>query len=245
MTNQSSLWNPAPPDLRALAPGVHVFRFDLEPSPERLQSLASTLADDEWRRARRFHFGRDRDRFVAARGQLREILAARLRRPAASIELAYGRFGKPSLAGIESAPADRQVHFNLAHSDARALVALSHRPVGVDIERKRPLAEMDQIAARFFAPNENARLQSRPVESRPEAFFDLWTRKEAWVKANGWSLAEGMNQVELPQNPDPASAAPSSRAPAWRIEPLQPGDDYAGAVAFLPGSEPVRCWEWT
>src|SRR5215470_8358816 len=85
-----------PPPLEA--DDVHVWPLRLDPGPARLQALRSKLSADERERAGCFYFGRDRDRFVAGRGQLREILARYLRVPPSAVAFSYGPQGKPRLA---------------------------------------------------------------------------------------------------------------------------------------------------
>ena len=104
-------WLPSPPDLRPGRDEVHVWRAALDRDDPEVERLWAALTPDERERAQRFHFDRDRRRFVVARGVLREILGRRLALAPAMIRFAYNEYGKPSLR--EDAGGLR---FNASHS---------------------------------------------------------------------------------------------------------------------------------
>ncbi|HEV8583521.1 MAG TPA: 4'-phosphopantetheinyl transferase superfamily protein [Methylomirabilota bacterium] len=219
-------WTPAP-TAPALPPAeVHVWRADLDVPPARLATLAAALAPDERARALRYRLAQHRDRWTAARGILRAILAAYLRRAPLGLALATDAFGKPFLFnGGEPAP----LRFNLAHADEIALVAVSwRRDVGVDVERERPDRADLEIARRVFPAEEAEALARMPLAVRSRAFFALWTAHEAYAKAVGRGL-DAMRETP------PA---------AWTVRNLSLGSGYAAAVAVEPGAEAIRCWRW-
>src|SRR5271165_1126672 len=118
---------------------VHLWVWRLMVAP----GDAALLSEDERARAGRFHFDRDRDRFVSGRARLRRILGEYRREPPARLRFRYAPGGKPSLA-------DRGVRFNLSHSDYLAALAVAADfEVVIDIERLRPVTE--DVAGRFFA----------------------------------------------------------------------------------------------
>ena len=219
-------WAPAP-SAPTLPPGeVHVWRVDLDVPPARLAALAATLSGIERERALRFRFDRHRDRWTAARGALRVILAGYLRQPAASLDLAADANTKPFLREND-APAP--LRFSLAHTDGVALVAVAwQREVGVDIEREAPDRADLGVARRMFTADETLALAGMPPALRCRAFFALWTAREAYAKAIGRGL-EAMNDTP------PAG---------WTVRQLALGPGYAGAVAVERGAEAVRCWHW-
>jgi 4'-phosphopantetheinyl transferase len=138
------------------------------------------LSADERMRAARLVMPDARRRFIRARTGLREVLANVTGADAAALTFGISEQGKPSLTGMTNAP-----HFNLAHSGELALVAVSNRPIGVDAEQVRPLANMAQMAGMSFTDEERAALWTLDEAARTEAFFRLWTRKEAVMKAHG------------------------------------------------------------
>jgi 4'-phosphopantetheinyl transferase len=180
---------------------VHVWHANLdEHGADRLRPL---LADDEIARADRFHFTKDRNHYVVARALLRKLLASYLGLSATELRFAYAEKGKPSL---EPSPSSA-INFNLAHSHGRALYAFSHgREIGVDLEFIREDLEAEKIAERFFSPRETDELRSVPAELRKQAFFNCWTRKEAYIKARGEGLSLPLDEFDVSLAPGETAA---------------------------------------
>jgi 4'-phosphopantetheinyl transferase len=228
---------PFPPSHLSLGTDeVHVWCAALDGMVRKLIPLAETLSASERTRAERFQFDRDRDRFIARRGLLRAVLGQYLRVDPAQIEFSYEDRGKPSPAGnVGSEP----IHFSLSHSDGVALFAFTRsRPLGIDVERVRPIAEMGQVTAKFFSARENAMLNTLPAEQRIEAFFNCWTRKEAYLKATGEGIAYALPQIEVTLAPgQPAQLlsvnGDSHAARFWFLHSLAPALGFVGALACL------------
>jgi 4'-phosphopantetheinyl transferase len=239
-------WNQAPRNPALSQDEVHIWRAALDRSEGEVQELWRLLAPDEQERAARFHFARDRERFVAGRGILRAILARYLDADPAGLAFRYGAYGKPALA-IEDGDTPQ---FNLAHSQGLAVYALARgRAIGVDIERVRALADAEQIAERFFSLTEQAALRAVPTGQRLEAFFACWTRKEAFLKATGDGLARPLDQFDVALAPEePARllhVVGEPEAPArWRLEALAPALGYVAAVAATGHDWRLACWAW-
>ena len=162
------------------------------------ERLAQYLHADEQERAARFHFERDREAYETARGTLRLVLAGYCQIEPTAVPIAYAERGKPYLAAPYS-----QLKFNLSHAGDWALLAVSDgRELGVDVEKIRPLPELEQIAERFFAPIEREALLALPAEQRLTAFFTCWTRKEAYIKALGDGLRQPLDEFAVTVRPD-------------------------------------------
>lgn len=240
---------PPPPDELALNDGeVHVWRADLRPAPEETERLSRLLSADETDRANRFHFARDRERFVAARAALRQILGLYLRVAPGDLRFRYGEFGKPSLAE-ERATLD--LRFNLAHSHDLALCAVAaRREVGVDVEFMRAELTGEDIARRYFSPREVRELEGLPAELRVEGFFNCWTRKEAYIKARGEGLSFPLHGFAVSLRPgEPAALLEVAGEPRevsrWSLRDLEPGAGYAAAVAAEGKNWQILCYEWS
>jgi len=159
-----------------------LWRVDLDQDPA-AEGLAM-LSDDEWARARRFAFERDRRRFLAAHAALRQLLSRHTDLPGASLSFVHGRFGKPTLEGHAGG-----VRFNLTHSGAIALIAFHpSADIGVDVEQLRHMPDAQAMAEAHFTPSERAALAALTGEARDRAFLQGWTRKEACLKAIGIGL---------------------------------------------------------
>jgi 4'-phosphopantetheinyl transferase len=214
---------------------IHLWRVGLDQPPAQIECLKQSLSPDERERAERFHFERDRRRFVVGRGGLRLILGRYLGLEPDRLRFDYGPRGKPALAEISGG--EGRLCFNLAHSGEVAVYALVRdQEIGVDVEQIRLIIEMEQIARRFFATPEQAALLALPLEQRQAAFFNCWTRKEAYLKALGDGLARPLDQFWVSLTPgEPARlvsvAGDSGESSHWLIEAFSPAAGYVAAVA--------------
>lgn len=223
-------WRPAPRRPRLLDGEVHVFRADLTARGPRAHAIAAPLDEDEHARAGRFVFEGDRFRFVAAHVILRDILARYLPATAADLRFTYGPQGKPALGQGEG------LEFNMSHSGDLALYAVTRgRAVGVDVERVRPEVARELTAARFFTPAEVQAILSLPEAAQARAFFAVWTRKEACLKATGKGLSVPLD----------AFAVWPAVEPPWQVLDLDVGPGYAAALAAEGQGWTVRRWAWT
>ncbi len=235
-------WRPPPTDLVLQKGEVHVWRMALEQPPDRIDTLAQSLSRGELARADRFHFERDRRRFIVSHGGLRQILGRYLNLEPKLLQFQAGPYGKPY---ITPEFFDTELQFNLAHSEELALCAVvRERAVGIDLEYMRPLADMQSLAARYFSAVEYAALIRLPEDQQVSAFFNCWTRKEAYLKATGQGLSGGLNQFQVSLKPDePPSLLAVDNSPTlaarWSLIALEPAPLYvAAAVIECPGADP-------
>ena len=217
------------------AADVEVWEATLEAGAGELLRCAGKLARDELDRADRFHFDRDRRRFIVARWGLRAVLGKRLRIAPAAVQLSCTEHGKPVLRGGNAG----RVHFNLSHAGERAIYALSAGwPVGADIECLRDDVDFLALAGRYFCRGEWAALRQLPEPARKRAFFACWTRKEAVVKATGAGLAWPLDSFEVTVDPDapPRLVAACTLLPAdWSLHTVDVGEQYYATVAVCRG----------
>lgn len=239
---------PLPTALPTLAAGeVHVWCARLDAHATHLAALAVTLSETERQRAERFQFERDRDRYVARHGLLRQILASYLHSDPAQISFRRQERGKPVLDG---GPDTQCLHFNLSHSDGLALVAVTHEmPVGIDAEWVRPIPDAGQVAARFFSPRENVVLNTVPEGQMLDAFFRCWTRKEAYLKATGEGIADSLARIEVSLEPGALPEVLSvaddlAEAARWSLHNLEPATGCVGALAIRARNVTPACRRW-
>jgi 4'-phosphopantetheinyl transferase len=218
-----------------LQPGeVHVWRVSLAISRDEESERYATLATDERARAARFLVAPARTQFVAARSALRTILAGYIGKQPGDIAFQLGPIGKPALSPSEPEP----LFFNLSHSRELALVAVTRLgEIGVDVECIREMASREQLAERFFHPNEVAALHRLPEADRAAGFFNAWTRKEAFLKATGKGISFGIDRVEVTLVPGENARVLTvdgdrEAAERWSLAPIEPAQVYIGAVAF-------------
>lgn len=208
-----------------------------------LPRLESVLSADERSRASRFHQARDRQRFIVAHGLLRLLLGHYLTRPAAAIRFAHNAFGKPSVVdsgGLE---------FNLSHAGDLVLYAFACRTeIGVDVEVVQHDFPAADIAHDYFSPAEIAVLDSLPDNLKARAFFDCWTRKEAWIKARSQGLSIPLDSFDVAFAPDAparllATRGEPAEAGAWSLFDVPPAPGYAGALAIRGHGWRLALWE--
>lgn len=208
---------------------VHLWQSSLHTIPERLGCFRKVLGAEELSRSERLRTEEARQSFIVARGIARYLLGRYLARPPEAILIGYGEHGKPEVPGL---------HFSISHSGQVALFAFAAAcAVGVDVEELRSLPNQDQLAERFFAPVEAAALRDAAPDIRELAFFNCWTRKEAYVKALGHGLGIALNefQVSFAPQEDPRIihiGGKASSASEWHVHAVNPKPGYVGALVY-------------
>jgi 4'-phosphopantetheinyl transferase len=234
MDSNTLAWNTSPESLQLNAGQVHLWRLNLRLQNDLLLILEQTLSADEIQRANRFHFRRDRDRFIASHGCLREILAHYIHVGPEELYFHNNLYGKPALSCKFS---EHQLNFNLSHSHELGLLAVClDRRIGVDIEYIRPELDEIQIAQRFFSNYEVNTLLALPDHLKAEAFYNCWTRKEAYIKARGEGLYASLDQFSVTLIPgEPAillnTLPDSQEASSWSLFHINPEPAYISALA--------------
>ncbi|HEY6540505.1 MAG TPA: 4'-phosphopantetheinyl transferase superfamily protein [Ktedonobacteraceae bacterium] len=248
MPDPEQVWL-APPDTLMLSENeAHVWLASLEQPEDVMLRLQHTLSPDERFRAAKFHFDRDRRHFMIAHGVLRTLLGRYLHMPPAQLQFAYNEYGKPLL---DMPVPDKPLHFNLSHSHELALFAFSYAgPVGVDIEYMRAGVSAEQAARVSFSPREQALLLALPIDERRQAFYTCWTRKEAYIKGRGTGFSLEPHLFDVAFLPgEPVALLASREDPAeparWTLCALEPGDDYAGALAVEAHGWSLYCYKWS
>lgn len=197
---------------------VYVWRAPLDIPRSLLGALWPTLDPNERAQASAFRSQRLRHRFVASRGIRRLLLGWWIGRPAHELRFHEGPHGKPRLAP----PGSARPQFSVAHSGDLAVFALTDpaRPVGVDVEAVRPQPADPAVERTLLHPLERHELAGLPPSRRTEAFFKIWTRKEAYLKATGTGLAV----------PPASVAVPAVGSRRWTARAWRPAPGFVGAV---------------
>jgi 4'-phosphopantetheinyl transferase len=213
----------------ALEDGVVIYSAPLDCDHGALQQLENTLAPDERDRAARFRFPVDRNHFICARGILRSLLASHLGINPDQVQFDYGSEGKPKLRG----PGSTNLHFNISHSHGVGIFALAYgRNLGIDVEFVQPDFKGEDIAARYFSARELEELRGMPEEQRTEGFFNCWTRKEAYIKADGRGLQIPLDSFDVTLSPEAPPRFLRGVSENWHLAHLAPAQNYVGAVVY-------------
>jgi 4'-phosphopantetheinyl transferase len=123
------------------------------------------------------------------------------------------------------------------------------REVGVDVERVRAQPNHLDMATRYFTPNESQRLNALPPAEGERAFFHVWTRKEAFLKAIGLGLTHGLERFEVAVPPDEPCRllhidGDAAAAARWTLRNLEPAAGYVGALAVEGTGYEVKMSSW-
>jgi 4'-phosphopantetheinyl transferase len=158
-------------------------------------------------------------RYIIRQGILRELIASYTDLSANELEFVPGPYGKPYATGSELA---KHISFNVSHSHGVALYAVTKtHAIGIDVEYIQPLKDINLISREIFTDREAASLPAHPGTAQTTAFYRLWTRKEAYLKACGIGLGA-----------DPAALEMPDMSTTWRIVTLYPRPSYIAALAL-------------
>lgn len=233
-------WLTAPVDFQLDSQQVDVWRVFLTVQPDSVQRMESALSADESQRASRFHFETDRQRYIVAHASLSGILAHYLQCEPHVLKFSANDYGKPFLP-------DHNIEFNLSHSGDFALVAVARgRRVGVDVEFAREEGELVNLATRYFSPREGSELMALPPGQRTRGFFHGWTRKEAYIKAQGLGLSLPLDSFDVSLG-EPAvlhaTRPDTSEAARWSLHSIEVGSNYTAALAVEGEGLEIRYWD--
>jgi 4'-phosphopantetheinyl transferase len=225
---------------------VHVWQVDQIAWEKETGGLFALLDSDERERAGRFKFPEPRNQFVISRALLRRCLGRYLHIDAPDVRFRTTANGKPELADPQS-----DLRFNLSHTHGVTVVAVTHRQVGVDVERIRADTNALELAERFFSRQEVQWLRSQPASEHLSSFFGCWTAKEAYIKAHGQGLSMSLSsfgvlpvvgaadsKLQLTVYDDPQESQ------HWSIWRLNLGPDLRAALAVEGVSCKVRLGHW-
>jgi 4'-phosphopantetheinyl transferase len=208
---------------------IDVYFIEVTVSSDVVDALATLLADSELARANRYRFDDDRRRSIIARAAMRRLLGRYLDTDPRALVIVEEEHGKPVLL-------HRSMEFNASHSgDLVALAFATDTPVGIDVERRRRLHDVLALAQRYFSDQELSIVNSSPDPD--DAFFSIWTAKEAIVKASGKGIGTGdLHGFTVPFRQRKLLPV----IDGWSVAAVDPPmDGYYGAVAARSGEHRI------
>lgn len=207
---------------------IHIWRLGLDEA----RASQDRLSPVEQARAQRYQCPHARHCFVQTRAALRQVLGRYLHRPPQHIELEEGRHGKPRLAACLP-----RLEFNVSHSGQLALIALSRKPIGIDLEHLQPELDWRELAPACCHLDELSALLDLPEREGRIRFLRLWTLKEAYSKGRGEGLSLPLENIRLECQGRIWNVTADS---AWYLHPLTLPYGYLGSVA-TPIETPLIC----
>jgi 4'-phosphopantetheinyl transferase len=199
-------------------------------SQESLPYLESCLDSKDQVRAARFRFPEDRARFLLGRTLVRKSLGLYLHQSPETIELAHTSKGRPFF------PQDETLQFSISHTrDLVAIALTAGAKVGIDLEYMRLNLDLLELARRILSVEDFQIFQNTPTCEKSAAFFRAWTRKEAYLKARGEGIAEGLQLVSVSLGAEKISPIKDARegcaSENWRLHTLPVSANYMGHLA--------------
>jgi 4'-phosphopantetheinyl transferase len=180
---------------------------------------------------------------VIARGVARSLLSRYLNICPSEVVFEYGEFGKPALDGRH----ESKLCFNVSHTDTLLAIAISTDiDVGIDIEPMSRTTEHDDLVARYFCQSEQAAFDELAAHLRPRTFLNAWTRKEAYLKAVGTGLSEGLDRGCVTLKPgESAEFLDDEISRNWTLHELSSPQSHVGALVYRGKIAKVTSAEWT
>ena len=216
---------------------VHLYLAPLTATASQEQVLLDTLSDDERKRAARFINPLHQQRFVIAHGQLRMLLGDYLTCAPSLISFSTRSHQKPCLADQHDDP----LQFNLSHSEDHAAFAFTRiGDIGIDIESIQADPKLD-VANRFFSEEERVSLSALPSAEQATAFYQLWSRKEAIIKANGKGLSQPLNSFSVALTNEAETVHLNDEQ--WSLYPLSLHPSFASALAVQQPIQRLFIWD--
>jgi 4'-phosphopantetheinyl transferase len=246
-----SEWNKPPDTLPWPHDEVHVWRTTVAWSLAELAGLKQVLSPDESARVERFFFEKDQRSHLVSRGWLRVLLGRYLDMLPNRLGFDYGAHGKPRLAShtIRSRH-QASLQFNVSHSGELVLIAVTAgRALGVDVERVRPDTKAVELAERYFSTQERAALAGLAPGLQHDAFFNGWSRKEAYIKAQGTGLSLPLDSFDVSLAPaEPARLVATRPDPAearrWSMRAFDVANGYKAAIVVEGSGWTLKFWDW-
>lgn len=210
---------------------VHLWHFDIN-STHHPDDYWHYLTKAEQQRAHQFHFIKDKNAFIFSRGGLRLLLSRYLAVAPTDIQFTYNEYGKPFL---ESSQNKTQIAFNVSHSHHCILYAITPKAaIGIDVEQIRTDVDHESIAQNFFSVHECQQLRMATPDEKIHLFYNIWTAKEAFIKAIGKglsypladftvSITQASSTIQIIENEPDAQKE-------WLLHLFNPTQDYVATL---------------
>ncbi|MHB1252252.1 MAG: 4'-phosphopantetheinyl transferase family protein [Acidimicrobiales bacterium] len=195
---------------------IGVVWLDLDQPLEVVEELALLLDPDEEQRVARLAHPLERSRATVRLARRRQVLADIFSLEPDQVDARPRANGQPRAVSSTG----ESLFISSSHCEDVGLIAVARdRKVGVDVEAAHELPEPDQFAQWVAAVEELHEINELAVTDRAAACLRLWTRKEAYSKATGEGIGDGMHRVRVPLDPDPWAQPfdPLSNGLAWLL----------------------------
>lgn len=164
--------------------GINLFKIELPAYYDLVPMLVNYLSETELQRAEKYHFVKDKNRFIICRSLLKILLAQTSGLNISEIQIEKDENKKPYLS------INRSIHFNVSHAENFAIIAISKAAVGIDVEYLNKDFDYSEILSHVFNNMEIETILNS--NNKDHTFYKYWTRKEAIVKATGKGISDNL-----------------------------------------------------
>ena len=219
---------------------IEAWYASLESLRPRLAMFKDMLDPVELDRVKRFRFAIDRERFILGHGLLRSLLGKYLKRDGSLVRMARGPFGKPYLER-------KELRFNLSDTKDAVLIAFASKlEIGADIETMTRDVDHRAVSEHYFTQPEVRSIEKAGDDSK-RRFLELWTRKEAVLKASGVGIMDDLRalRVDAPRNTMVIAheAFCTMAAPEYHVHTFHIGEAHLISVASPKAVVEVKVWD--
>jgi 4'-phosphopantetheinyl transferase len=216
---------------------AHLWFATLDALQTRVDGYANLLDSEEQARAARFRFEHDRERYILGHGLMRELLGRYLEMAPENVRMLRGPFGKPFIE-------DHPLHFNLSDTKDAILIAFTRElELGADVETMTRTVDHEAVSEHYFTPEEIGDIAGAPDGKR--RFLELWTRKEAVLKASGVGIMDDLRvlRVDAEHNASTITHEAFLRMAAleYHLRTWHIGGDH---IVSLAAAVPMRSIRW-
>lgn len=213
---------------------IKIWLGDIAAQKDDYQRYWNILDQTEQQHALTMKNGQIHNRYVEIRARLRILLGDIVNVKPEQLRIHKAEHGKPYLVDYP------EVAFNLSHSADKLAVAIANDcDLGIDIEQCKPRKNLAALVEKCFSEEELSYWQQLPEHQQTQAFYQFWTRKEAFVKATGKGIALGLKQCVInPNNPVELLRIPKGYGEVneWLIQDIDMGAVMCGALAVKNNS---------
>lgn len=240
-------WNPVERPISLTSAEIHVWlAFYDQIEDERLHAAyRELLCSEERAQEPRFHFARDRRRYLVTRALVRTVLSRYISIDPKQCTFSPNAYGRPDIVNAEAAAAG--LSFNISHTHSLIVLGVTQgRELGIDVENVVARAAPLDVADRYFAPGEVAVLRAAPRHEQQHRFFEYWTFKESYIKARGMGLSLPLDKFGFRYPDDRAveiaiDAELADDAARWQFWQFRPMPEYLVALcAERVGAAPPK-----
>lgn len=223
---------------------VIIWQIELNVSDNQIDNYLKVLVGEELLKANRFKFKKDRRNFVVCRGVLRILIGHYLNLNPKDVQFRYSEFKKPCLKDSFN------LHFNVSHSEDIAIIGFfMDKPIGVDIEYLKSDFDLMGIANGFFSEKEIYALKQVPEQESNISFYRCWTRKEAFIKAEGSGLSFPLDAFAVSLASDNEATLlettwDEEEKNQWELQAFVPNEKYRAAWAIRDKVESALFKQW-